>query len=160
MRFCHSEATQWFIKTISVFLSFQCPTHTKVETNKKLLYTWFVITNTWKTVWETFLIPFSITLMKTNFSQLTNLVFVVITRLQINYEQLFMKQTLETHGVYLEMPTAFRNVWCAWLIYKLKSVEVLGKTLKFIKTFLNSRSQSVFLNRWASDWSLSQTVVP
>ena len=69
-------------------------------------------------------------------------------------------QTLETHGVYLEMPTTFGSVWCAWLIYKLKSVEVLGKTLKFIKTFLNSRFQSVLLYRWASDWLPFQAGVP
>ena len=60
----------------------------------------------------------------------------------------------------MEVSTAFGNVWYAGLIYKLKSVEVLGKTLKFIKTFLNSRFQSVFLNRWASDWLPFQAGVP
>ena len=48
-------------------------------------------------------------------------------------------QTLEAHGVYLNMSTAFDNVWCAGLIYKIKSIGVLGNLLKVITTFLNNK---------------------
>ena len=91
------------------------------------------------------LIPFSIMLMTTNLSNLTNLVFIdscvnqLLAIVHETYTAVDANQTLETRGLYLDMSSAFHNVLCAGFIYELKSVGVLGNLLKLIKTVLNKK---------------------
>lgn len=68
------------------------------------------------------------------------------------YTPFYDNSTLQTHGVFLDIPKAFDKVSHAGLIYKLKSVGVSGDLVKLINHFLNNRFQWVLLNDQISDW--------
>ena len=59
--------------------------------------------------------------------------------------------TLETRGVFLDMPKTFHKVWHQRLIFKLKSIGVLDPLLSIIESFLSNRFQRVLLNRQTSE---------
>ena len=68
--------------------------------------------------------------------------------------------TLETRGVFLDMPKAFHKVWHQGLIFKLKSIGVLDPLLSIIESFLSNRFQRVLLNGQTSEWLSVKAGVP
>ena len=53
----------------------------------------------------------------------------------------------EIKGVFLDISKAFDKVWHEIMIYKLKQNGISGKLLNIIKYFLDSRKQTVVINR-------------
>ena len=67
--------------------------------------------------------------------------------------------TLESRGVFLDMPRDFDKVWHEGLIFKLKSMEITNNLLKLIK-FFKKKFQRVVLNSQTSEWLQVKAGVP
>ena len=67
--------------------------------------------------------------------------------------------TLESRGVFLDMPRDFDKVWHEGLIFKLKSMEISNNLLKLIK-FFKKKFQRVVLNSQTSEWLQVKAGVP
>ena len=67
---------------------------------------------------------------------------------------------LELRAVFLDISKAFDKVWHDGLLFKLKQNGVSGKLLKFFKSYLHKRKQSVSLNGFNSEYSEIESGVP
>ena len=60
--------------------------------------------------------------------------------------------TLETRTVFLDISKAFDKVWHECLRYKLESMDISGKLLNLMESFLSERYQRVVLYGSLSEW--------
>ena len=62
------------------------------------------------------------------------------------FEAFDCNSSLEVRSVFLDLPKAFDKVWHEVLLYKLKSVGILGELYNFLENYLLSRFRRVILN--------------
>ena len=68
--------------------------------------------------------------------------------------------SIETRGIFLDIPKSFDKVWHEGLLFKLQTYGIKGPLLPLIKKFLSDRFQRVVLNGQTSDWKSILEGVP
>ena len=68
------------------------------------------------------------------------------------FEAFDVNSSLEVRSVFLDISKAFDKVWHEGLLYKLKSMGILGELYDLLENFLSGRFQRVVLNGQTSSW--------
>ena len=85
-------------------------------------------------------------------------VFQMIAFVHKIHESIDKGQCVTT--VYLDVGKAFDKVWHKGLLFKLKSVKICGKLLKWFESYLENRKQRVVIKGQASQWYTTNSGVP
>ena len=68
------------------------------------------------------------------------------------FEAFDCNPSLEVRAVFLDITKAFDKVWHEGLLYKLKSMGILGELYNLLENYLSGRFQRAILNRQTSSW--------
>ena len=68
------------------------------------------------------------------------------------FEAFDCNPSLEVRAVFLDISKAFHKVWHEGLLYKLKSMGILGELYNLLENYLSGRFQRVILNGKTSSW--------
>ena len=66
----------------------------------------------------------------------------------------------EVRVVFCDISKAFDRVWHDGLLFKLKSIGISGKLLKWFRNYLTERMQRVVINGYTSEFKLVEAGVP